>query len=341
MSLRLVPKLSVESSLAQDEISLKRLRDAVLGKDPILPRGRAMDLLQSSGFSHRHRDFERVLQDQHQPVEARCLAAAHLGKVATPAAVKILLQHCYPGNQSVLASVLSALGRIGDEPALQAVIKAQEHAQGLAAANAAFAATLIAHRLGIAGNTGAPLESVAPLAPDHPCARPFRVTRPDPADAARCLWSLGSHPFGIELAEHSMCQARCGKNTWMVALNRDFSDAAALDALTARKAILGVVALRGPDAVSYSVTYLMLTSPGTPRQQIDILLYRPNGTLTLRGTAQVSGQAAAFSLLALPNPGAVAANIAGTFENGQLKITTSLATPYVQVAKREPIRQTL
>jgi hypothetical protein len=298
-----------------------------------------MDLLQSSGFSNRHRDFEAVLQDENQPIEARCLAATNLGKIATDTAMKILVQNSNVYNERVLASVMSALGRIGDESTLDLIIEVKKRGQGLAAAQAEFAAKLIVHRLGLTERNYTEAKGEYPLGLDLPCARPFRVSRPDDADAERCVWSLGSQPFGIELDEHSMYQARCGKNTWMVALNRDFSDAAGFEALTARKGILGVVALRGERTNSYSVTYLVLTSPDNQRQEMDVLLYRPHGELCFRGTARVTRHVAQFSLFALPQPGAVAVKIAGTLENGELKIGTSLSTPFVQVKKREPIEQ--
>ena len=72
--------------------------------------------------------------------EACGLAGTNLGKIiATDAAVEALLQNSNAYNERVLASVVSALGQIGNESALDLIIEVQERREGLAAAKAEFA----------------------------------------------------------------------------------------------------------------------------------------------------------------------------------------------------------
>ena len=157
--------------------------------------------------------------------------------MATPAALEILVRNSQVRDECVLAGVMKALGRIGDRSALDAIVAARKYATGSAAMPAEFAATLIAHRTA--------RKSVRHRLPDWDllelelhCARPFRITQADGADAELCLRSLAAQPFGLEFAEHPMYQVRCGRNTLMIVFNRDFAAEASVESLQRRRAFL-------------------------------------------------------------------------------------------------------
>jgi hypothetical protein len=343
MSLRRVPPFDVVPRISEevdtDKLSLKRLRDVVAGRDTSFPRWRGIALLQSTDFPNKHRDFEAVLENARETPEIRYLAALSLGKITTPAAMDILVKNSNVLDEYVLAGVLNALGCIGNKSALPAISTARKRATGRAAKQADFAAILIAHRLGLEE-----YELPVPETSDHVeldlhCARPFRITQADDTDAEVCLRSLAGQPFGIEFSETPMYQVRCGRNTWMITFNRDFGDKNSVNTLRKRKAFVGVVASRSEETRLYSVAYLMLASPTKAADAVSLLLYRTNGILTFRGTAQVVGNCADFSILALSQPGAFAVKIEGTFDDGRLHVKTALSTTFVQVKKREPIEE--
>jgi hypothetical protein len=298
-----------------------------------------MAILQTTDFPNKHRDFEAVLENEKEPPEIRYLAAIYLGKINTPAVMEILIKNSHVRDERVLAGVMKALGCIANKSALDAISTAKKRAKGLAAMEAEFAATLIAHRVGLEECELPVPETRDHLELDLHCARPLRITRADDTDAEFCLRSLAGQPFGIEFSEHPMYQARCGRNTWMILLNRDFGDINSVKTLEKRKTFLGVVAIRSEETRLYSVAYLLLTSPAKDEDAISILIYRTNGKLTFSGTARVVGNCAEFSILALPQPGAFAVKIEGTFEDGRLDIKTALATTFVQIKKREPIEE--
>lgn len=339
----LVPRISEETYeetyIDTDKLSLKRLRDVVAGRDTSFPRSSGMDILQTTDFPNKHRDFEAVLENEKESSEIRYLAAMNLGKIPTPAAMEILVKNAHVRDEYVLAGVMKALGCIGNESALAAISTAKKRAKGLAAMQAEFAATLIAHRVGLEECELPVAEARDYLELDLHCARPLRITRADATDAEFCLRSLAGQSFGIEFSEHPMYQARCGRNTWMILLNRDFGDKDSLNTLGKRKAFFGVVAIRSEGTPLYSVAHLILTSPAKDEDAVSILIYRTNGKLTFGGTARVVGNYAEFSILTLTQPGAFAVKIEGAFEDGRLDIRTALSTPFVQVKKREPIRE--
>jgi len=177
------------------------------------------------------------------------------------------------------------------------------------------------------------------LEPESSCARPFRIKQADEADAELCLRSLARQPFGIEFSETPIYQARCGRNTWMIALNREFSAKDCVITLGRRNAFFGVVALRSEQTRLYSAAFLLLTSPTRERDAVDILVYRPNGKLTFRGTARMAGSRAEFAIRSVAQPGAFAVKIEGAFADGALDIRTALAATFVQIKKREPIEE--
>lgn len=334
-----VPRISEGVNVDTDTLSLKRLRDIVAGRDSSYPRSGGMAMLQTTDFPNKHRDFEAVLGNEKEPPEIRYLAATYLGKIATSAAMEILIKNSQIRDERVLVGVMKALGCIGNKSALEAVSVTQKRATGLAARQAEFAATLIAHRVGLEEYELPVSETRDHLEIDVHCARPLRIVRADDADAEFCLRSIAGQSFGIEFSEHPMYQVRCGRNTSMILLNRDFGDIDSVQTLGKRRAFLGVVALRSEATRLYSVAYLMLTSPARDEDAISILVYRTNGNLAFSGTAQVAGNYAEFSILAHPQPGAFALKIEGTFEAGRLEIKTALATMFVQIKKREPIEE--
>ncbi|MGH8549720.1 MAG: HEAT repeat domain-containing protein [Methylococcales bacterium] len=334
-----VPRISDAVNVDTDKLSLKRLRDVVSGKDTTFPRSRGMAMLLTTDFPNKERDFEAVLENEKESPDIRYLAAINLSKIPSPATIEILVKNCHVRDERVLAGVMKALGSIGNKSALDAILMAKKRAKGLAAMQAEFATTLITHREGLEGYELTAPETANQLEPDLHCARPFRITRADDADAEFCLRSLAGQPFGIEFSEHPMYQVRCGRNTWMILFNRDFGGKSNVKTLGKRKAFLGVVAIRSEETRLYSVAYLLLTSPAKDEDAVSILVYRTNGKLTFAGTARVVGNCADFSILALPQPGAFAVKIEGTFEDGRLNIKTALSTTLVQIKKREPTEE--
>ncbi len=334
-----VPRISEEINLDTDRCSLKRIRDVVAGKDTTFPRSRGMAILQTTDFPNKHRDFEAVLENENESPEIRYLAAIYLGKIATSAAIEILIRNSRIDNESVLAGVMKALGCIGDKAAFDAISTVKRRAKGLAAMQAEFAATLIAHRLGLEECELPVPETREHLELDLHLARAFRITRADDCEAEFCLRSLAGQQFGIEFSEHPMYQARCGRNTWMILLNRDFGDNNSVKTLGNRKAFPGVVAIRSAETRLYSIAYFLLTSPDKDKDAVNILIYHTTGKLSFTGTARIVGNCAEFSVLALSQPGAFAVKIEGTFEDGRLNIKTALSTIFVQIRKRDPVEE--
>jgi hypothetical protein len=320
-----------------DGVSLKRLRDAVAGKDVGWPRAHAMTRLLESDFPNKHRDFERVLANEADAPEARYLAALHLGMVDTRAALDALIAQTTIRDERVLTGVLKALGRIGDASALAAIERVQKSAPGGAAAQAAFAAALIAHRLDLPGHSlpvpspsdydadvSAPVDAPADALRRPDCGR-LRVTGAGAADAELCLRSLSRRPLGVELLESPMYEVRCGRAIWMIALERAAGGPHAIDRLTARKTLQAVVARRDRDTGLYAAAFLVLTAPDAAGGGAHVLVHRVDGGLISAGHARVDDGGAAFALWPVKGPRPYSIAIEGRLEAGRLVITAAVA----------------
>ena len=80
----------------------------------------------------------------------------------------------------------------------------------------------------------------------------------------------------------------------MMVLNREFAAQASVERLQRRRAFLGVVATRRRDAGLYPIAHLMLTAPTETKDEIRLLIHRPNGDLPFVGTTQVINNCAEF-----------------------------------------------
>jgi hypothetical protein len=314
-----------------DGVSLKQLRDAVAGKDVDWPRAHAMTRLLESDFPNKHRDFERVLANEADAPEARHLAALHLGMIDTRAALDVLIAQTAVRDEYVLIGVLKALGRIGDASALSAIERVLKTVTGTAAAQAALAAAFIAHRLNLPGHalplppstdcgldTGTPMNGGQP--PD--CGR-LRVTVANASDAELCLRSLARRPLAVELLESPMYEMRCGRNIWMIALNRDAGEKDLIHRLSSQKMLVAVVARRDRDTGLYAAAFLVFTTPDADGAHI--LIHRVDGGLISAGFARTSGDNAEFALRPLKGPRPYTVSVEGRLDPGRLVIATAVA----------------
>ena len=318
----------------RDEAGLKRLRDAAMGNDPALPRARAMSLLAETDHPGKDGDLARILENEDEQFRLRYLAAMLLWRSGSRAALDVLIRATSVRDQQVLAGVFVALGRIGEQRALNAILKALPGAGGIAADHGRFAATLIGYRLGLDGND-LPEDETDLFEPLEGAARRFDVLRPSPDEAAIALRSLTREPFGIEYDADDVHEVRCGRAAWMFLFNREWT-ASGLRRLLDRKAFAGVVASRQEERRLYSVRSLILTSP-VGGGGIRIAVYTISGEHAFEGRAHVQDNAADFRVGAVRRPGAFPLLLEGVWEKSRMQ-TRRAETGLTVVERRQPQR---
>ncbi len=319
-------------------LSLRTIRAAVRGAESgSLSRATALELLASSAYPAKHRDLQYLLEDENESSKLRYLAALGLARTDVRAAHEILVAATRINNDRVRAGVMRALGQIGGKDALDAIERVLPNTGDTARPQALFAATLIAHRLGLAGHD-APAPSatnVLDMAPDHGVR--VHIRRALSTEAERSLVSLGQRPYGIELADEPMYEYRCDRCSGTIMLNREFTRSDALDALQQRKAIFGIGTLRDAASGTYSPAAIFLTAPD-PKGGVRISVHLTNGSQLFVGEAAVRGGEAQWTLRAVRRLGAFPIHAEGDFKRGHLNIRVAASgTRIVQRAHPVPV----
>ena len=267
--------------------TIEELRNCVLGIDNSLPRTKAIALLLASESQTKYKDFQNLLENQNESPTVRYLAAISLGKMNTVEAKEILVKNIQTQNEEVLTGIFMALGRIGDKNSVEVILGAKDRSTGFAKSQAEFAAALISYRLGLEGN-----ELAIPKEEDY-FDMPIDTQQMDISEAPddevkKCLSSLVSGTeIGIRLAEKPAYQVYYDRGIGMVLFNLAFTSQRDFHMLLRRKIFLGVFADKVQESRSYSIAYLIFTSPDVQHGRINILLTRPDGRLVFGGKAEV------------------------------------------------------
>jgi HEAT repeats len=320
------------ASSSTDRIAL--IRDAVAGINTSIPRKRAVQLLQTVNFPEKIQDYQNLLENEDEPSDIRYLAAIGLYKANTPEAIEILIGNSQTRDQNVLAAIMKGLGRIGDERALPAIVRVKNSATGRAASQAAFAAGLLSHRFGLAGNDLRVPVASEYLPPPGGTTSQVRVATPPETEVEVYLRSLVLQPFGIQQDVNHLYQIQCGRNNFMLAFNEAFTHPDTARTIQVRKTLLGVIATKNEETESYATAYLLLTTPAAQANVLDLLIHRSTGELIFSGTAQIKGSSAEFSIRSISRPGAFSVDIAGSFEVGRLQLTNAQSGTIVQERRR-------
>lgn len=311
-------------------VSLHQLRRAVRGQETLLPRGPAMALLQASLFPQRHLDYALVLQNREEAPALRALAAQHLGRVGTPAALAVLMQQGSTEPERVQRAVVMALGRTGGEDALEVVRRAGTGGSPRLAAEARFAEALITHRLGLEEGGDPSPENLELLALPTGFALAVPVRLAPPATVTRCVATLVSEPYGIEYAEEGAVQLRMDSEEWVVLLNRDLASPNGAETLYRRKTLLGVIAERDVLDDAYSVALLLLATP--EKGAVRLSLHRPDGDLIYLGRLE----GGAFTIRTVDRPDALPLELCGRLGDGRLDVETA-HTAIMTTPKKRPL----
>ena len=311
---------------------LARLRRVVLGQDDGFPRAEAMAMLAATDYPNVHRDLATVLLNEAEASETRVPAAMTLWRLGSVQAAEVLERALAVNDQSTLAAVFTALGRIGPQTALAAIVQARRRARGLARARADFAATLIAHRYGLPGHVVTPPSSKEFLPVSSGAVRAFRVTRADAAEAELGLRSLAHEPVGVDLSERDAYRLRCDGNAWLLLLGADLSEEGA-PGLLGRKAVAAVVASKQEATGLYSTRFLVLTSPVRGSRSAAVTVHRGTGELAFAGEAKVDGGEVAFAVRAVKAQGAFPVRFSGAWARGRLSAREAVYSPFVSVSR--------
>jgi hypothetical protein len=267
---------------------IKRIREAVAGRDSSIPRREAMQLLLALDIADKHRDFESVLRDEDEDPRFRGLASVNLGRLGSEQAAHSLIAATDTSEPTVLSLIMRALGRIGGPDALPAIGLVVQRTSGASQRQARFAAVLIAHRFNLPGHAArAPAESDYLPLPQLPAApaRPIGIAAASPAEIETAVAALSRQPVGITPSKQQGWTLRCGNFEWMLLVGQEFEAPDALHALVQRRAVPAIVSLKSEEDGAHRPALTVLTVPGSVPGTVDILVHTLAGRVAYASSA--------------------------------------------------------
>jgi hypothetical protein len=283
-------------------------------------RVRAMSLLAEAKPKYGERIFRAALRDQSADVTVRAAAATWLSRFAAAEAQPALLA-ALESEQSapVRHKIIAGLARVGEEDALLALSELVRSDPNVAV-HAAFARSVIAHRVGVGGYEP-PTAEESPLAPAPEGARTSRVL--ETHEVITSGTRLPDDTYGL-IVGPGVAGLRCGGRRLAIAI-----DLTALARLLTTPTIAGLVATRVESDGALHTAMLILCWPATDTTA-HVAIHRPNGTPAYVGSAKVTGTSVSFRLTAVRTPGARRGIISGTIASGilqELTVTSGPITP--------------
>jgi hypothetical protein len=292
------------------QLSAGELIAALESPSEALPAGEALKELARRRTARASAVLAGVVGDARRPADLRATAAVQLGKDARPANQEALIAALPAADPQLTRRVAEALGRIGDERALEA-LKPLRPRDPTARRSVAFAKTLISYRLGL---------------------KEYRLTPPDPGELlpvqrARAV-PLVARQEGAELLKRIAPTLRrelpairtltrgalafdCGDARFLVVLNRDVERP--LPELTTRNTLAGVVLKRSPGLDRYSIYEYLLVHPDG-REGLHLFAARTTGIVGHYGSARLGASEAQFTLRAVRTPYAPPLMIEGGYD---------------------------
>jgi hypothetical protein len=315
----------------QRQFTIDELRDSAAGKTSDIPRTIAIKILSRSDVPEKHKDLEMLLENMNEASEIRHLVANSLGRMGDPTAKDILIRSINSEpDEKVLAAIATALGRIGDEYSLNQIRQAKQRMSGLAASKAQFAISLISYRLGLEGND-IPFPNEEDFLNIPTDAFQMQILEATDEEIEFCKRSLITEPFGIELADRPAFHIKYDMAEGMALFNRDFVGEQGIQLLSERKAIVGLFADKTEEDGTYSVSYLIFSSPNQRSGEINLIVTRPDGILVSAGrTRRIDTENIEFSIRAISQLGVFAMVIEGIIQNRNLQIKTARFSPFIQ-----------
>lgn len=279
-----------------------------------------------------------VLKNSDEPRRYRATAAVALGWIATGAAEDKLLGQVANTSDTAFPELLRSLGRIGGPSALEAIDSMRLPEDHPGKTTAAYAAALIAHRLGLSGHEIPFPDQAELLEPPTKDARPLTFVASDVATAGEVLSDLGQHPYGIKCSNTVLTRVQCVGEINVICPNVEFLGNRA-ELLTRRKAIVALVATQSPETANYSASYVVLSRPSTAGA-VNIMVHRSSGRVVLAGAAHISDGRLNFELRAIRRPGAWALLLRGSMADGNLEMSEALSSSAPE-NRRVPARAVL
>ncbi|MGW6726008.1 HEAT repeat domain-containing protein [Nocardia sp. NPDC055029] len=281
--------------------------------------------------------LEQVAGDRAAGRTDRVAALRGLGRVATPAAERLLLGHITDADPAVRREAFAALGTFAGTSALNALMALDETGDNASQRQLTLTRAMIAHREGADG----------PFLPDISGSRPGTRGDDDTREVSLELKSaedttedaerFRGPTFGIDLTDRAY-GLRCGRAEWSVFVNRDLgSSFSARERMLERPWIAALMARWALPALAMTTQYLVMTRPVGLSVRVDVV--RTDGEIAYTGSAELVGEELAFSVTDVDRPQTVPTTLAGAIEPDGVRLdVAAVSTKRVGKRQTQPAR---
>lgn len=305
-------------------IDLEKLRMVVTGKSNELPKILAMNLLQNREYPNKHEDLQAVLENNNESSTLRYIAAINLARTNIADAQDILINYITQiDDERVLYGIVKALGQIGDSRAILPLLNIKTTKKGFVSSKANFAVALISYRFGIEGNElSIPTEEEYLKVSGN--SQPIMISKSSLQEIKKDVNFISDRQFGIQLAQEPVYEIITGRDTHMILLNKQYADLENAKQLLQHKSMLGIIAYKSEEDKSYSVRYLILTSPATQTKgNIDVVITSSDGNIMFGGMLSIGDNNIKFSIRSTSQPGGFPLLIEGDLMERELRMASA------------------
>jgi HEAT repeats len=274
-----------------------------------------------------------VLADPDQPPHMRASAAVGLGRRPAREHQNSLVAALGDPEPAVSRRAAEALGRIGDERALDALLE-QVPASRAVERSRHFARTLIAYRLGL-DRQRLPEPSPEQLLEITPGAAIPLTVNDGPPDLSSMQNTLRRRVPGVELSIEAPLTLACASDTFVV-----LTAEAPAPASRHRSTVLGAVLELLPGAREIGAFLYLLSHP-RPDGTLALFGLYDGGPVALAGSLRPDERSAAFELRATREWTAPPVLVTGTYHRPlpRIRLTLALIDQALTDEQRRGIRQ--
>jgi hypothetical protein len=277
-----------------------------------------------------------VLGDPEQGANARTTAAVQLGTERRPENQELLLRHLDTREAPVFTAVAQALGRIGDEKALERLERAEAPEDAAARRAHAFARSLIAYRLRLGRH-------LIPLPPDADLVEvsqgiPLEPAKADPETVKQALGHVREDLPAVPLAAEGAVTLVCRSTRLLLAFTAGFATPESRATLGERSALPLVLLKKGLSLDRWFLEGYFFTHPsggGRGGKEVALLGTRPGGHLTYAGKVRVREKEWTFTLRSVDTRYAPAIEVEGRYDRASGSLEFRKAVTSGQVAARK------
>ena len=304
------PEPSALIDLTGDELGA--IREMALGVRPTSDRHRAIDLIGAARPPEATATLVQLLRPT-EPVGVRAAAAVYLGRIggsqAEAALTRIISETDDP---LLLAKIASGLARCGTPTSLPSLERLEISRDRVVQQLAKFATAVVAYRHDVPGHDLEAPSSHDLIEPPQQRRQAVSIRPSAPDEVAHVLAWIRQDAFGLNLAPGLSQTLDCQPSRLLILFDHS-ATINLFEHLFARRRLAALVANRAQEGGSYSVRWLVLTTPRS-RDRVDCTLCRTDGVQSYYGTLDRSPEGARFTLKGVAGAGVIGALLMGSIE---------------------------